>query len=47
MADGDKDAPVGKYSFQTRKSALRKMVSASTRRAIEQFMHDLARIQPG
>ncbi len=45
MKDGDKNAPVGKFSFSTRKGALRKLVSASTRKALEEFMQDLARIQ--
>jgi hypothetical protein len=45
MADGDDGAPVGKYSFDTRKGALRKMVSGATRRALEEFMHDLVDIQ--
>jgi hypothetical protein len=42
MVDGDIDAPVGKYSFDTRRGALRKMVSGSTRRALEAFIHDLS-----
>jgi hypothetical protein len=41
MADGDEGAPLGKYSFTTRKTALRTMASASTRRALEQLMCDL------
>ena len=45
MADGDEGAPVGKFAFDTRKGALRKMVSGSTRRALEEFMHDLMEIQ--
>lgn len=45
MADGDEGAPVGKYAIDTRKGALRKMVSGSTRRALEEFMRDLAEIQ--
>ena len=45
MADGDEGAPVGKYAFDTRKGALRKMVSGSTRRALEEFMRDLAEIE--
>lgn len=44
MAEGDKDAPVGSFSVDTRKGAFRKLVSASTRKALEEFMHDLARI---
>jgi len=45
MADGDEGAPVGKYAFDTRKGALRKMVSGSTRRALEDFVHDLSEIR--
>jgi len=45
MADGDDDAPVGKFSVDTRKGALRKLVSGSTRRALEEFLHDLAAIK--
>jgi hypothetical protein len=45
MADGDEGAPVGKFAFDTRQGALRKMVSGSTRRALEEFMHDLAELQ--
>lgn len=45
MADGDEGAPVGKYAFDTRKGALRKMVSGSTRRALEEFMRDIVEIQ--
>jgi len=45
MADGDEGAPVGKYAFDTRKGALRKMVSGSTRRALEEFIRDLAELQ--
>jgi hypothetical protein len=45
MADGDEGAPLGKYSFATRKEALRKMVSGSTRRVLEEFMRDLAELQ--
>lgn len=41
MVDGDKDAPLGAFSMDTRKGAFRKLVSGSTRRALEQFMHDL------
>ena len=41
LADGDEGAPVGKYSFTTRKTAIRKMASASTRRALEELMGDL------
>lgn len=44
MADGDTDAPVGKFSVDTRKGAFRKLVSGSTRKALEKFMHDLSKI---
>lgn len=43
LADGDEGTPVGKYSFTTRKTAIRKMTSASTRRALEELMSDLAK----
>lgn len=42
MVDGDEDAPLKATSFATRKGALRKMVSGSTRRGLEMFMQDLA-----
>jgi len=42
MVDGDEDAPLKATSFATRKGALRKMVSGSTRRALEMFINDLA-----
>jgi len=42
MADGDEDAPLKATSLTTRKGALRKMVSGSTRRALEMFIHDLS-----
>jgi hypothetical protein len=45
MADGDEGAPVGKYAFDTRKGALRKMVSGSTRRALEEFMRDIVEVR--
>ena len=45
MVDGDPDAPVGKFSVDTRKGAFRKLVSGSTRRALEAFMHDLVYAQ--
>jgi hypothetical protein len=41
MGDGDPDAPFGKSAVTTRRNAMRKMVSASARRAVEQFMSDL------
>jgi hypothetical protein len=44
MADGDADAPVGKFSVDTRKGAFRKLVAGSTRKALEEFVHDLSRI---
>jgi hypothetical protein len=44
MMDGDKDAPLGKYSVATRKDALRKIVSGSARRTLENLMHDLKKI---
>lgn len=42
MKDGDNDAPLKTASFDTRKGALRKMASGTTRRALEKFMHDLS-----
>ena len=42
MQDGDHDAPYGKFSFATRASAMRGMVAASCRRAIEQFLTDVS-----
>ena len=44
MGDGDHDAPVGKFSVDTRKGASRKLVSGSVRRAFEEFMHDLSKM---
>jgi len=41
MVDGDKDAPFGKYAVTTRRHAMRKMVSGSARRALEEFFSDL------
>lgn len=41
MVDGDEDSPLGQFSFATRKSAFRKMVSGATRRALESFISDL------
>lgn len=43
LTDGDKYAPVGKFTFTTRRSAFSRMVSASTRRAIEEFIYDLSK----
>lgn len=43
MSDGDPGAPLGKTSVDTRTGAFRKMVSASTRQAIDVLMVDLAR----
>ena len=40
MRDGDKDAPLGAFSADTRKGAFRKLVSGSARRALEEFIHD-------
>ena len=45
LADGDEGAPVGKFSVTTRKSALRKMASATTRRALEELMKDLVKVK--
>jgi len=45
MVDGDEDAPLGKFAFDTRKGALRKMVSGASRRALEEFVHDLAKFK--
>jgi hypothetical protein len=45
MGDGDEGAPVGRYSFATRKGALRKMVSGSTRRALEELVHDILEME--
>jgi hypothetical protein len=42
MVDGDEDAPLKATSITTRKGALKKMVSGSTRRALEMFTRDLA-----
>ncbi|PKL84544.1 MAG: hypothetical protein CVV22_12445 [Ignavibacteriae bacterium HGW-Ignavibacteriae-1] len=41
MVDGDDDAPLQSYSIATRKTALRKMVSGSTRRALEKLIKDI------
>lgn len=41
IMDGDKNSPLGKYAFVTRKTGLRKMGSASIREVIEQFLVDL------
>jgi hypothetical protein len=41
MVDGDDDAPLKWYSITTRKDALRKIVSGSTRRALEDMVYDL------
>ena len=43
MSDGDPGAPLGKTSVDTRTGAFRKMVSGSTRQAIEAFLADLAK----
>ena len=41
VGDGDKDSPLGKMDFDTRKGAMRKLASASTRKALEEFMEDI------
>jgi hypothetical protein len=41
MADGDEGSPVGKYAFDTRRGAFRKLVAGSTRDALEKLMQDL------
>jgi hypothetical protein len=41
IMDGDAHAPVGKNDFVTRRTATRKMLSASVREAIEKFLIDL------
>jgi hypothetical protein len=41
MVDGDPDAPFGKHAVATRRHAMRKMVSGSARRALEEFFTDL------
>jgi hypothetical protein len=43
IKDGDPDSPVGKYSFATRKTAMREMVSAACRKSIENFLLDVSR----
>ncbi len=43
MVDGDRDSPLRVSSMDTKKGAFRKMVSGSTRRALEQFVNDLAK----
>lgn len=42
IKDGDPDSPLGRYSFATRKSAMRQLVSAACRKAVESFLIDLA-----
>ncbi|UPU37797.1 hypothetical protein M1B72_08845 [Geomonas paludis] len=42
MSDHDDDSPLKWYSFATRKSASRLIVSGATRRTAEQFVKDLA-----
>jgi hypothetical protein len=44
MTDHDKDAPLAWYSFVTRKTATRLMVSGSMRRAVESFVKDLSEL---
>lgn len=41
MKDGDNDAPLGKNSFATRKTASRLMVSGALRRAMNLYIRDL------
>jgi hypothetical protein len=41
IMDGDKNSPLGKYAFVTRKGGLRKMGSASIREVLERFLLDL------
>jgi hypothetical protein len=40
VKDGDRDSPLGRYSFATRKTAMRELVSAACRKAIESFLKD-------
>ena len=42
MADGDADAPVGRFSVDTKKGAKRKLTSGSVRRVFEELMQDLS-----
>ncbi len=42
MEDGDPDSPYGTFSFATRKSAMRGMIGASCRRALQQYFEDVA-----
>lgn len=42
MTDHDEDSPIKSYSFATRKSASRLIVSGSMRRAVENFVKNLA-----
>jgi hypothetical protein len=41
MKDSDPDAPLKWYSFVTRKTGSRLIVSGSLRRAIEDFLKDM------
>jgi hypothetical protein len=41
ISDGDKDSPLGLMSWDSRRGALRKLASASARKALEKFMIDL------
>ncbi len=41
IEDGDKNAPLSKTSFVSRKTATRFMASASIRETIEKFLKDL------
>ncbi len=44
IKDGDDGAPLGKFSFATRKTAMRLMVSAACRNAIEEFLIDISKL---
>jgi hypothetical protein len=45
MRDGDPGAPADKWSVDTRRGAFRKMVAGAARKALEDFMRDLAKLQ--
>ena|SRR5437879_3281254 len=42
MKDGDPDSPYGTFSLATRKSAMRAMMGASCRRAIQQYFEEVS-----
>ena len=44
IKDGDPESPVGRFSFATRKTAMRIMVSAACRKAIENFLLDVNKL---